>query len=560
MSWNTAATVAKIKARPYVSTGILLITLVICYKIYTSQTTGAIQTKYITGTTQKTTLIKGIDATGQVSQLNKLDIKAVSSGQITSILVKQGQMVKKGQIIAVIDERSNYVNLAQAKASLTNAQANYEKLLAGATSEDIQLAQLAVKSAELSLANAEQSYVTIKQQQEIAIKNSRATILNSTLTAVVPSNNLTTATVSVGGSYTGTEEGQYKISLYSGGDGIHYLVGGLEQTERAVTPGIAQPLGSHGLTITFSTTGTLVAGSSWTVNLPNTQASNYASNLNTYESALLSQTQALYSAQAAITSAKNALEQQKVQLALKLAAAAPADVKLSYSQVQIAAAQVTAAQAAISANVLTAPFDGQIAAINLQAGEQASGIIATLITNQKIATLSLNEVDITKIKIGDKASLSFDAIDSLTISGEIAQIDTLGTVSQGVVNYVVKIAFDTQDIRVKPGMSANASIILEAKPDVLVVPSSAVKSDATGIYVQQLDAAGTPKNIPVTVGLVTDTQTEIVNGLQDGDSIITQTIKIDPKAITPTKSTNPFSAATGGNTRGGSGGLGGGRN
>ncbi len=554
MAWNIAAIVAKIKARPYVSTGILLLILLISYKFYTSQTAGAVQIKYVTGTAQKTTLIKGIDATGQVAQLNKLDIKATGSGQITSIPVKQGQMVKKGQVIAVLDQRSNYVSLTQAKASLGNAQANYEKLLAGATTEDIQLAQLAVKSAELSLANAEQSYETTKQQQEIAIKNSRATILNSTLTAFAPANNLTTATVTIGGSYTGTDEGQYKISLYQGGDGVHYLVSGLEQTERAITPGLAQPLGNHGLTITFSTTGTLVPGSSWIVNLPNTQASNYASNLNAYQSALVSQTQALYSAQATITSAKNSLEQQKVQLALKIAAAAPADVNLSYSQVQIAAAQVASAQAAISANVLTAPFDGQIAAVNLQVGEQASGIIATLITNQKIATLSLNEVDITKIKLGDKASLSFDAIDGLTISGEIAQIDTLGTVSQGVVNYVVKIGFDTQDERVKPGMSANASIILEAKPGVLAVPSSAVKSDTSGSYVQQLDADGVPKNIPVTTGLITDTQTEIVSGLQDGDTIITQTIKVDPKAAAAaaaTKAANPFSAATGGGARGG---------
>jgi len=551
MAWNIAPVITKIKARPIASAIIFLLILTACYKIYTSQTAGAVQTKYVTGTVQKTTLIKGIDSTGQVAQLNKLDIKATGSGLITSLPIKQGQLVKKGQVIAVIDQRSNYVSLAQAKASRANAQANYDKLLAGATNEDIQLAQLAVKSAELSLSNALQTYQTTKQQQEIAIKNSRATILNSALTAVAPSNNLTTATVTVAGSYTGTDEGQYKITLYQGGDSVHYLVSGLENTERTITPGLAQPLGTRGLTITFGTTGTLVPGSTWVVNLPNTQATNYASNLNAYESALISQTQALYSAEAAITSAKNSLEQQKVQLALKIAAAAPADVNLSYSQVQIAAAQVAAAQAAISANVLTAPFDGQIAAVNLQVGEQASGVIATLITNQKIATLSLNEVDITKIAIGNKATLSFDAIEGLTISGEIAQIDTLGTVAQGVVNYVVKIAFDTQDTRVKPGMSANASIILEAKPDVLAVPSSAVKNDSTGTYIQQLDTAGVPKNIPVTVGLTTDTQTEILSGIQEGDAIITQTIKIDPKAATTApKSTNPFSAATGGAGRG----------
>lgn len=550
-------TIARIKARPYLSAFICVLVVVGGYKIYQKINPAQIQIKYVTGTVQKTTLIKSIDATGQVSQLNKLDIKATGSGTITSLPVKQGQIIHKGQVIAVIDQRSNYVSLAQAKASLANVEANYQKLLAGATSEDVLIAQTSVNSAQTSLDNAKRTAEIVKQQQDLAIKNANSAILNSTPAVVAAQNNLTTATITLGGAYSGNQEGQYIITTYLGGDGMHYRVSGLEILDRAIVIGISQPLGKQGITLTFSTSGILVPGSNWTVSLPNTQAANYLSNLNAYQSALLSQTQALNNAEASIVSAQNSLEQQKAQLALKVAAAAPADVRMSLAQIQISQAQVYAAQAAISNNVLTAPFDGQIAAVNLQVGEQASGIIATLITNQKIAALSLNEVDIAKIKIGDKATLSFDAIDALSISGEVAQIDTLGTVAQGVVNYAVKIAFDTQDERVKPGMSANASIVLEAKPDVLAVPVSAVKSDATGSYVQQLDAAEKPVNIPVTVGLTTDTQAEILTGLKEGDKIITQTIKIDPNAApAAAKTTNPFAAPTGGGNRGGGGGGG----
>lgn len=539
-----AATLARIKARPYMSAFILLIALGGIYEIYQKTHPAQIQIKYVTGTVQKTTIVKSIDGTGQVSQLNKLDIKATSAGTITSLPVKQGQMVKKGQVIAVIDQRSNYVSLAQAKASLANAQANYKKLLAGATSEDIQIAEAAVSAAQTSLDNAKRSYDTVVKQQELAVKNARTALLNSTPSALASVNNLTTATVTIGGAYSGTDDGEYDIKLYNGGDGIHYIVSGLDVFDRPVTPGIVQPLGKQGLTILFSTTGALVPGSTWTISLPNTQASNYLTNSNSYQGALLSQTQAINNAQAAISSAQSSLDQQKAQLALKIAAAAPEDVSISAAQVQIAEAQVLSAEAAISNNILTAPFDGEIASVPLQKGEQASGIIATIITNQKIATLSLNEVDVAKIKIGNKATLSFDAIDGLTITGEVADIDTIGTVTQGVVNYTVKIAFDTQDARVKPGMSANASIILEAKPDVLAVPASAIKTDNNGSYVQQLDAAGKPQNIPVTTGLTTDTQAEIVSGLKEGDSVVTQTIKIDPNATTA-KTTNPFAPPTG---------------
>ena len=65
--------------------------------------------------------------------------------------------------------------------------------------------------------------------------------------------------------------------------------------------------------------------------------------------------------------------------------------------------------------------------------------------------------DFLTIKVGDKATLTFDAVTDLSISGQVAEIDTVGTVSQGVVSYALKIAFDTQDTRVKPGMTVSAA-------------------------------------------------------------------------------------------------------
>ncbi len=553
-------TIARIKARPYFSAFIMLVAIFAIYQIYQKTHPAQIQIKYITSAVQKTTIVKSVASTGQVAQLNKIDIKASSSGLITALPVKQGQTVKKGQLIAVIDQRNNYVSLAQARAGLANAQANYQKLIAGATSEEIQIAQASVASAQTSLENTKNSFAIIEKQQTLAIKNAKATLLNTTPTALAATNNLSTASITIGGSYNSVEEGAYTITLYTGGDGLHYLISGLENFDRPITPGITMPLGMRGLTITIGTTGSLVAGSTWTVSLPNTMSSSFVSNYNSYQSALLTQIQALTNAKASIAAAENSLTQQKAVLAQKIAAAQPADVAVSEAQIATARAQLLSAEAAFSNNNLIAPFDGQIVAVPLQIGEQATGVIATLITPQKIAALSLNEVDIAKIKIGDKASLAFDAIDGLSITGEVAQIDTLGTVTQGVVNYAVKIIFDTQDDRIKPGMSANAAIILEAKSDVLAVPASAVKTQDSNSYVQQLDASGKPQNISVTIGLTTDTQIEILTGLTAGQTIVTQTIKIDPNAAATaatarSANTNPFAPQTG---RGGGGRAGGG--
>ena len=183
--------------------------------------------------------------------------------------------------------------------------------------------------------------------------------------------------------------------------------------------------------------------------------------------------------------------------------------------------------------------------------------VATFITKQKIAEISLNEVDVAKIKIGDKTTLTFDAIPDLTITGTVAEIDSLGTVSQGVVTYNVKISFDTQDDRVKPSMSVSASIITQVKQDVLMVPNSTVKTKNGTSYVQTFTptligsdstqgvvSLLTPNQTPVVIGLSNDTSTEIISGINEGDQIV-----LKATTVTATTSTTAPSllGAIGGN-------------
>jgi len=171
------------------------------------------------------------------------------------------------------------------------------------------------------------------------------------------------------------------------------------------------------------------------------------------------------------------------------------------------------------------PFDGIIAEINVKKGDSISSgaAITTLITNQQIAEISLNEVDVAKVKIGQKTNLTFDAVPDLSITGEVLEIDTLGTVTQGVVNYTVKIGFDTQDTRVKSGMSVSATIITDVKQNVLLVPSSALKQQNGSNYVEIM-TGNTPQSQSVEIGLSNDTMTEIISGLKEGDNVVTQTI------------------------------------
>jgi multidrug efflux pump subunit AcrA (membrane-fusion protein) len=151
----------------------------------------------------------------------------------------------------------------------------------------------------------------------------------------------------------------------------------------------------------------------------------------------------------------------------------------------------------------------------------------------------LSEVDAAKVKVGQKATLTFDAVSDLTMTGAVAEIDTIGTVSSGVVSYTVKISFDAQDERIKPGMSVSANIVTDVQTDVLAVSNSAVRSQNGAYYVEMPDAAeaailqnstgGVFLTKPiwrqaVEVGAANDEMTVIISGLDAGDLIITNTI------------------------------------
>lgn len=154
----------------------------------------------------------------------------------------------------------------------------------------------------------------------------------------------------------------------------------------------------------------------------------------------------------------------------------------------------------LSDYVVRAPFEGVVAATDMRIGDTVSSatVLATIITHQKLAEISLNEVDAAKVKAGQKTTLTFDAIPDLTLSGAIAELDTVGTVSQGVVTYKAKVSFDASDGRIKPGMSVAGAIIIEAKLDVLTVPNAAVKSQGQTHYVELVTNNDTAAEVPRT--------------------------------------------------------------
>lgn len=250
----------------------------------------------------------------------------------------------------------------------------------------------------------------------------------------------------------------------------------------------------------------------------------------------LKQAKAVYAADkkdgSGVSTKQKAADKEKVDAAeLALAAAEQA---LTSSNLNLQYQQQTAGK-----RLVMAPSDGTVNAVNIKNGDDLSKlssgssrtvpiIIGDLSTMK--AQVQINEVDVSSTQIGQKVMMTFPAIDGLTVSGKVEKMDSLGTVTQGVVTYNATISLDALDPRIKPGMSVSASIITGVRQDVIIVPSGAVKKQGNTNYVQVLNGGDTPTQANVTVGAANNTETEIVSGLNVGDKVVTKTV--DPTATT----------------------------
>jgi RND family efflux transporter MFP subunit len=213
---------------------------------------------------------------------------------------------------------------------------------------------------------------------------------------------------------------------------------------------------------------------------------------------------------------------------------------------------------------VTSPINGTVNAVNIKNGDDLSKlssgssrqvpiIIGDLGTLK--AQVQVNEVDIPNVSIGQKATMTFSAIDNFTVSGKVEKMDSLGTLSSGVVTFNVTIGFDTLDPRIKPEMSVSAAIITNVKQNVLIVPSGAVKTQNGNSYVEILNDGQTPIQTTVITGSSNNTETEITSGINVGDKVVTQTIS---SGTTPTSSTSSSSSSRSGSSSVRIPGLGGG--
>lgn len=527
-------------------------------------------TRYVLAAVEKGTIIASVTGSGQVSTSNQVDLKPKASGDIVALNVKNGQEAAAGALIAQLDARDAQKSVRDAEANLVSVKLSLEKLQQPADA-------LSIIQAENALAQAKES----KQDAEADLVKAHDDALNNISNAFLDlpeimqglDDVLYNDTVGISGqdnilAYADLVKNyDERTTRYREEVATNYTIAynaykknfeDYKASSRNAAPEAIEAL----LTETYATTKAIAESIKSTNNYIDfvldilvkyklktpTVTATHKTNLESYTGKTNSLLTSLLGIVNTIKTAKDTIVNTGRSIVERTESLK--NLKAGADELDLASAKLTITQREnalldtkekLADYFVRAPFDGVIVGVAVKKGDavSASTVIATLITTQQVAEISLNEVDAAKIAQGQKATLMFDAVEDLSISGSVGEIDTLGTVSQGVVTYTAKIIFDTQDARVKPGMSVSASIITDMKQDVLMAPNAAVKTAGEGSYVEMPDetvaanAAGNTSGITlinalkrqdVQTGLANDSYTEVAGGLSEGDYVVSRTI------------------------------------
>jgi len=270
-------------------------------------------------------------------------------------------------------------------------------------------------------------------------------------------------------------------------------------------------------------------------------------------------------AEASLLDAKRVFNRNKELLAEKVVSQSDFDVAetnrdAAEAQLNAAKAQVAQAEAAMRVSEtnliytrIISPVDGIVISRNVDVGQTVAAsfqtptlfLIAQDLTKMQIDT-NVSEADIGKVRVGEAVEFAVDAYPDVIFKGTVSQVRNAPITLQNVVTYDVLINVDNKDLRLKPGMTANVSIIWATQSGILRIPNAALrfrpadqKISATeqkgpGIWIVEKEK---PKQIKVKTGISDGNNTELVQGeLKEGQDVIIESIT---KGKTENKTAGP---------------------
>lgn len=445
---------------------------------------------------EKTNLTVKISANGTVEPEKIVNLSPKVSGLVKELFVEEGNIVKKGQIIAKMDDSNLQGQLIEAQGKVAQAEANLEKLIAGNRPQEIAQAQAKLEELQANLAKL----IAGNRNQEIAQSKARVRSANAVLAQA-------------------EDELQRNQLLYDEG-----AISRQSLNEKITARDVAKAS-----VLEAEEELSLVKEGTRTEEIAQARAEvkSQQETVNLLKEG--TRTEEIAQARAELNSMRGTLKTIQTSLEDTIIKA-PFDGIIAFIYAD-PGAFVTPTTSGSSVSSAT-----------------SSSILSIISKNEVIANIP--EKNIAQIKIGQKVLISADAFTDQTFEGKVSKIATQATVEQNVTSFEVTVSLIGEKAhRLRAGMNISADFQVGQKEDVLTVPTIAVtrKDNVTGVFVGEPNQP--PRFVPITIGATVDDQTEVKSGLNGNEHILTNVSNSPPPPPSSGFSLRNLFGGLGGNNR-----------
>lgn len=483
-------------------------------------------------------LVVAISATGNVVAEKSLKLVFNAAGVVEKVWVARGDAVQAGEVLAQLETADLELAVKQAQAALDAAQASLAQVTVPPREEEIQQAELTIESARAGLTAAQADLASA----EARLAQAKSPVSQEDLT--VAQLDAEAARVRLNQLQAGPDDKTIEIARL----GWEIAKNSLWQAQLSRDAIRAQPVPDYQKKQAEASVGSAelsariselqyqqaqegagadeirLAG----ITVGQAEARLAKIESPTSEANLAVAQAAVDAARARVQTAQAQVSQAELSLALLLAG--PRQQQVDTLRAQEAQAEVALEQARLRLDraTLVAPFDAVVAQVNVQEGEvapvSAPAVVLADLSRFRME-VEVDELDVGQVSVDQEVTVTLEALPEATLQGRVEAIAPTAFQSNGVVAYLVTIRLEVGEAAVREGMSATASIIVRRLDDVLVVPNRTLRLEReTGrVYAEKL-VLGVPQEVEVETGFRDEQVSQVVSGLQEGDTVIIRTV------------------------------------
>ena len=470
----------------------------------------SVDASYTEAAPERRDVTNTLSGTGTLNPANTYTVKSLVDGKVLTGTIEEGNIVEESNVLYTIDSSDASTNFEKAEIAMQQAQRSYDKVV------DRQYVRAEVAGVVSSLKVTKGDEVT--SGQEVAVIRDSSRML---LTLEFPAADA--ANFSVGQSAAVTLDGTFEQL-----DGTVTSVSGTDALS-------AGNLLTRTVTITVKNAGGLTTAQAATASINGVSSIGSATFAYQAERTLTAQ------AAGTVTSinVQEGSEVAKDDIILGLSGDDLTESIQSASEsLRSAEISMQNLQDAMNNYTITAPISGTIIEKDAKVGDAVkAGDTLCIVYDLSYLEMSINvdELQISSISVGQQVQITADAVPDKTYVGTVTRVSMKGASNGGTTTYPVSIRIDDTD-GLRPGMNANAEIVVAEANNALVVPNAAVVRGSYVLVTKDSPSAANADTameapegfvyVPVKTGVSDDDYTQIVSGIQEGD-----TIGYDPSSV-----------------------------